>query len=268
MDSTSRDWRALPVFLLLAIVLSEYPFALRAFGIPGNPNPNPLGLLAAALIASSIDKGWRGPVALLGSIVRVRVSPLLWIAAVALPLLALAVALAIAPTQGISLAFAPPVWSDLLDRFLIALLFVALGEEPAWRGFLQPVLQRQLHPLAASLCVAVIWAAWHTPLMGTEFAWELVPQFLVSVVSAAIVLAWLYNASQSVLLPMLTHATINTAGAGYAFHAVSPDRLADFWWIYTAVWAALAISIVILTRGRLAATYEAGESGRAPVTSM
>lgn len=265
MDSTTRDWRALPVFLILAIVLSEYPFVLRAIGIPGNPNPNPLGLLVAALVAASVDKGWRGPVALLGSVVRVGVSPLLWLAAVVLPFLTLAVALAIAPTQGIALAFAPPVWSDILDRFLIALLFIALGEEPAWRGFLQPMLQRQLHPLTAAFCVAVIWSAWHVPLMGTEFAWDIVPAFLISVVAAAIVLAWLYNASQSVLLPMLIHATINTAGAGYAFHAVAPDRLVDFWWIYTGVWAALAASIVILTLGGLGAGEE---TGRTPVTSM
>jgi uncharacterized protein len=267
MGSTSRDWRALPVFLFLAIAFSEYPFVLRAIGFEGNPNPNPLGLLVATLIAAAVDKGWRGPVAQLASVIRVRVSPFLWLAALALPLMALAVGLALAQTQGIALTFTPPVWSDILDRFLIAFLFIALGEEPAWRGFLQPVLQRQLHPLAASLCVAVIWSAWHFPLMGTEFAWEIVPPFLISVVSAAVVLAWLYNASQSVLLPMLTHATINTAGAGYAFHAVSPDRFVDFWWIYTGVWAALALGTVILTLGRLGVTSDVG-TGRTAVTSM
>jgi uncharacterized protein len=268
MDSTSRDWRALPIFFILAIALSEYPFVLRAIGFEGNPNPNPLGLLVAALIAASVDKGWRGPVALLGFVVRVRVSPFLWLAAFALPLLTLAVGLALASTQGIALTFAPPIWSEILDRFLIAFLFIALGEEPAWRGFLQPVLQRQLHPLVAAICVAVIWSAWHFPLMGTEFAWEIVPPFLLSVVSGAIVLAWLYNASQSVLLPMLSHATINTAGAGYAFHAVSSDRFVEFWWIYTGVWAALAASIVILTLGRLGTTNDGDATGRAAVTSM
>jgi len=268
MDSTSRDWRALPVFLFLAIALSEYPFVLRAVGFEGNPNPNPLGLLVAALIATAVDKGWRGPVALLGSMIRVRVSPLLWLAAFALPLLAVAVGLALAQIQGIALTFTPPVWADILDRFLIAFLFIALGEEPAWRGFLQPVLQRQLHPLTATLCVAVIWSAWHFPLMGTEFAWDVVPPFLLSVVSAAIVLAWLYNASQSVLLPMLMHATVNTAGAGYAFHVVPPDRFVDFWWVYTGVWAALAVSIVILTLGRLGLTSDDEATGRATVTSM
>jgi hypothetical protein len=96
MSSTVQDWRALPVFLFLAVALSEYPFVLHAFGVSGNPNPNPLGLLVAALIAAAVDSGWRGPAALLASIVRVRVSPVLWLAAVTLPLLTLTVTLAIA----------------------------------------------------------------------------------------------------------------------------------------------------------------------------
>jgi membrane protease YdiL (CAAX protease family) len=253
MSSTHADWRALPLFLVLGAVLSEYPFVLHALGYSGNPNPNPLGLLVAALIATFVDRGWRGPVTLLASIVRVRVAPLVWLAALGIPLLTIAVALALAPAQGIAVTFAAPQWDELLDRFLIALLFVALGEEPAWRGFLQPVLQRRLHPLVATLALSVIWAAWHFPLMGSEFAWDIVPAFLVSVVAGAVFLAWLYNASRSVLLPMLTHATINTAGAGYAFSFIAPEDMQRFWWIYVAVWSAAALSIVVLTLGRLGA---------------
>jgi membrane protease YdiL (CAAX protease family) len=253
MSSTHADWRALPLFLVFGAVLSEYPFVLHALGYSGNPNPNPLGLLVAALIAAAVDKGWRGPVALLAAIVRVRVSPALWLASIGIPLLTIAATLLILPSQGIALAIAPPEWSELADRFLIALLFVALGEEPAWRGFLQPLLQRRLHPLVATLALSVIWAAWHFPLMGSEFAWEVVPAFLVSVVAGAVFLAWLYNASRSVLLPMLAHATINTAGAGYAFSVIAPEHMPQFWWIYVAVWSAIAASIVLLTLGRLGA---------------
>jgi membrane protease YdiL (CAAX protease family) len=89
--------------------------------------------------------------------------------------------------------------------------------------------------------------------MGSEFAWEVVPAFLVSVVAGAVFLAWLYNASRSVLLPMLAHATINTAGAGYAFSVIAPEHMPQFWWIYVAVWSAIAASTVLLTLGRLGA---------------
>jgi uncharacterized protein len=253
-NGAANAWRALPLFLGLAFLLSWYPWALHAAGYSGNPNPNPLGVFVAALIASSVDRGWRGPVGVLTSIVRVRAAPTLWLAAFAIPVGTIVVALAIARVQGIAWEATPPLWSDLLDRFVFTLLFIGLGEEPGWRGFLQPLLQRQLSPLVASLCIAVIWGAWHAPLFGGEFAWALVPAFLASIPAAAIVLAWLYNASGgSSLLPMVAHTTVNTAGAGYAFAFVPAQNLLEFWWIYTGVWSATAVAIVIFTLGRLGA---------------
>jgi len=250
---STNEWRALPVFLALAFLLSWYPWALHAAGYPGNGNPNPLGLLLAALIASSIDSGWRGPVAILRSIVRLRAAPSLWLASIGIPIAAVAAGLALAANQNIPVELHALDWSDLLDRFLIAFLFVALGEEPAWRGFLQPLLQRRLSPLTAALSIGAIWAFWHLPLMGTEFAWPLVPAFLVSVFAAAIALAWLYNASNSSLLPMIMHATVNTVGAGYAFKFVPAANLEQFWWLYAGVWAFIAFAIATLTLGRLGA---------------
>ena len=259
MTASDNPWRALPLFLALTFALSWYPWALYALGYSGNPNPNPLGVLLAALIASSVDRGWRGAASILRSIVRVRVAPFYWLAAVGIPLLALATTLAIATTRGVPVAATAPNWSELLDRFIIMLLFVGLGEESGWRGFLQPVLQRRLSPLAATFCVGVIWAAWHTPLMGGELSWDRVPAFLISVFAAAVVLAWLYNATQSVLLPIIMHATVNTAGWGYVFNWILPNDQQEFWWIYTAVWAAMALSIITLTVGRLGASADAEE---------
>jgi membrane protease YdiL (CAAX protease family) len=191
-------------------------------------------------------------VSILRAIVRVRASPGLWLATFAIPVVALAAAAAIGAPFGVSMRPATVAWSELLDRFLVALLFVALGEEPAWRGFLQPMLQRRMNAVRASLVVAVVWAVWHAPLMGTEFAWQVVPAFLVSVVAAAFVLAWLFNASQgSVLLPMLMHATVNTVGAGLVFRWVPQDQFTLFWYIYAAVWAAFAFALIRLTHGTL-----------------
>jgi len=176
---------------------------------------------------------------------RVRVGLLPWLAVFAVPIGALAVAAAIAAPFGISMRPTPIDWSDVLDRFLIALLFVALGEEPGWRGFLQPALEQRMSVLRATLCVAAIWAIWHAPLFGSEFAWAVVPAFLVSVVAATFVLAWLRNAARgSVLLPMLMHATVNTVGAGLAFRWVAEGQLTVFWFIYAGVWAAIALAFI------------------------
>ncbi|MBV9542651.1 MAG: CPBP family intramembrane metalloprotease [Alphaproteobacteria bacterium] len=243
---------SLATFLVLGCALSWYPWVLHLMGRPGNGGPNPLGLLLAALIAVAVAGGWRGSVEVLRSIVRVRAPLAAWATALFLPLILIGLPLAIASRIGIAVTPAPPNWSDLLDKFLIMFLFVGLGEEPAWRGFLLPLLQRRYTPLVATLIVAAIWAVWHLPLMGTEFAWPRVPMFLISLLGAAFIQSWLYNASNaSSLLPMTMHAILNTAGSGYAFMLIGPTDLSRFWWIYAAFWLTTGLAFVILTRGRL-----------------
>jgi len=244
--------RPLATFLILGFALSWYPWALHALGRPGNGGPNPIGLLLAALIAGYVDSGWPGTRTILRSIVRVRAPLGVWAFALLLPFATLAVALAVAAIAGVQIASKPVPWSDLLVKFIIMFLFVGLGEEPSWRGFLLPLLQRIETPLRATLVVAGVWAFWHLPLMGTEFAWPLVPAFLVSLVGAAFTQSFLYNASRgSSLLPMLAHALINTVGSGYVFTLIAPASLAFFWWIYALIWLAAGLSVATLTRGRL-----------------
>jgi membrane protease YdiL (CAAX protease family) len=251
MKPREATGRALVTFLVLGCALSWYPWVLHLLGRPGNGGPNPLGLLLAALIAAAVDRGWRGSIAVLRSMVRLRAPARVWLTAIALPFLTLACALLIAGAMRVPINFTPPQWSDLFDRFVFALLFVALGEEPAWRGFLLPQLQRSWAPVAATLILSIVWATWHLPLMGTEFAWPLAPYFLISLVGAAFVLSWLYNASTSVMPCMAMHAILNTASAGYVFTLIAKPDLERFWTIYAAVWLAAGILTVVLTRGGL-----------------
>src|SRR5215472_17337060 len=140
----------LPLFLLLGFALSWYPWVLALLR-HATSGPNPLGLMVAALIVSAVAAGWRGPRGLLLAIVRVRVPLLHWLAAFLIPVGVVALALTCAPVFGIAVKMQAPPWSDLLDRFIFTFLFVALGEEPAWRGFLLPLLQRRVAPIAATL---------------------------------------------------------------------------------------------------------------------
>jgi membrane protease YdiL (CAAX protease family) len=239
------------VFLVLAFALSWYP-SILALLRHSTSGPNPLGLLLAALIAAAVDGGWRGSRDLAMGILRVRVPLSRWLAAVLIPIGVVGVALAAAMLFGMSIKLQPPNWSDLSDRFIIALLFVALGEEPAWRGFLLPLLQRRFTPVTATLLISVVWAIWHVPLWGNEFAWEVVPAFLASLLGGAFILSWLYNsARRSILIPMLMHATLNTVSAGYAFHLVGKSDLLAFWWLYAGLWLIAAAVIVVSTKGRL-----------------
>lgn len=246
----SNSGTAFIAFLILGIALSWYPWFFHLAGRDNSPGPNPLGLLVAALIASAIAYGWRGPASLLVSLVRIGGPLAAWIAPIVVPVGAAGALVALAEARGIHVSIAAPEWITLAEQFLFTLLFIGLGEEPAWRGFLLPLLQKRLGPFAATLAVAAVWALWHIPLFGHEFAPAQIPQFLVSLVGGAFLLSWLYNATMSVLPCMVTHAMINTVGAGYLFRGVAKEQLVDFWWLNAAVWAAIGLLALVLTRGR------------------
>lgn len=243
--SLARE-KPLRVYFPLAFLLSWYPWLLSLLGVPKASGINPLGPLVAGLILSGLAGGWPAVRGLLLRIVRVRVAPRWYAVALLLPVLLLASSLAINIALG---APAPTVaqwqkWPEVFASFLFTLVFVGLGEEPGWRGYALPQLQRVRTPLSAALVLGAIWALWHVPLMGKEFAWPVVPCFLISVFAASVVFAWLYNgARESVLLCMMMHAAVNVTGAGYVFRFYGGADLTRLWWIYALVWATAAALI-------------------------
>jgi len=99
--------------------------------------------------------------------------------------------------------------------FFRGLFFTAYFEEPGWRGYLLPCLQRKFSPLVASLIVWVPWALWHAPLDygrpgGRNLMFYLQTRVL-SLILMSIVLTWLYNRSGGNLLTVaIFHAGMDT----------------------------------------------------------
>jgi membrane protease YdiL (CAAX protease family) len=127
--------------------------------------------------------------------------------------------------------------------FLYNLLFVALLEEPGWRGFLLDRLQRTWSPLSSSVLVWAPWALWHGPLdYYRPVPFSLVTYLQVRVVfliPIAVLLTWLCNRSGgSIQAAVILHASMNTfpfvlpyfrPGLGLLFavaaYAVVSDRM-------------------------------------------
>jgi membrane protease YdiL (CAAX protease family) len=103
-----------------------------------------------------------------------------------------------------------------VGAYLLALALHAIKgpvEEIGWRGFLLPLLQRRMSPLAAGLVIGIIWGVWHLPaffLSGTAHsAWSFT-DFFVGTIALSLIATALFNASKgSILLPALFHLQVN-----------------------------------------------------------
>ena len=156
--------------------------------------------------------------------------------------------------QPIALPTAPAA-RELPERFIFILLFIGLGEEPGWRGFALPRLQKTHSPLVASLILAPIWALWHLPLMGNEFPVAIIPAFLISLLGGTLIQTWLFNRSKgSVFAQMLFHATVNTVGAGLLFPLMKGSALVSFWYVYALLWLAAAGLVTVLNAAEARST--------------
>lgn len=102
-----------------------------------------------------------------------------------------------------------------IKLFTVAIL-TGGNEEHGWRGVLQPLLQKTMNPLLATLIIGVVWELWHLPLVlngiyGEGDALTIVISRMVSVVPLAYLLAFIYNGSRgSVFLCVLAHACMNS----------------------------------------------------------
>jgi len=161
--------------LLLAYLLSWYPWLLHLAHVTrGRGGLNPLGPLVAALILSGLIGGWGSVKKLLRRLVEWRVSARWYAFVLLLPVVICVLVVALNLLLGAPHPAMEQLakWREMPSRFLFIFLFIGLGEEPGWRGFVLPRLQQRYSELGASLILAPLWAVWHLPLTATELKIE------------------------------------------------------------------------------------------------
>jgi CAAX protease family protein len=103
----------------------------------------------------------------------------------------------------------PSWWGNLL----VASVCYGFGEEPGWRGFALPRLQRRLPAWAATVILSLLWAGWHTPMFFYRFSFDgvgTVVGFFVALLAGAFWLTFLFNSTGgSVLAVALWHTLWN-----------------------------------------------------------
>ncbi len=131
-----------------------------------------------------------------------------------------------------------------------------LGEEPGWRGFALPRLQKLAGPWQASLLLGILWAGWHLPLFLCK-SWSStgVADFVLIMVELSFLMTFLFNLSRgSLIIAILAHASFNTTSrwlGALLGHLSLREKLTPEL-VIAVCGLAVAIILVLFTRGRLA----------------
>jgi CAAX protease family protein len=220
-----------PLWLLSRLAGGNLRTVLLVIGAFGPP------LAAAITIRYSGDslKEW------LHKIVRWRVPVGFYAYALGLPVLIMAVMNAVLAALGQQADISLLV--DRIPAYVQTLLITAVifggQEEPGWRGFALPALEKRHSPLLATLILGLGWGVWHIPLYGPAgFVVPLVLAFFYS---------WLYNRTRSVLLCILLHASFTAAQDHLLLTADS--RIVDV--VLLGTYVVVAGALIAATRGRL-----------------
>ncbi len=99
-------------------------------------------------------------------------------------------------------------WYTYLFYLIPTALLTGGNEEPGWRGYALPVLNKLTGPLLAGLILGVVHSLWHLPLLGrygTNLLW-----YLFNLVPLTFLFNWFYQKSRGSIWPVLLfHAGTN-----------------------------------------------------------
>jgi membrane protease YdiL (CAAX protease family) len=179
--------------------------------------PGSLMVAMAAILVIALAFGRVGLRELRSRLFRWRVG-VRWYAVALLtaPLLMTAILYALSLT---SKAFLPTLitvddMASLLVGGLVVGLLVPFFEELGWTGFATAELLRRHGVLATGLLVGLVWGVWHVPLYAQTASGGVPMALYVPVMAFSILLpyrvlmVWVYDRTQSVLLAVLMHLSI------------------------------------------------------------
>lgn len=167
------------------------------------------------------------------------------------------------------------VAAGYLPMLLVQFVTTATAEEPGWRDFALPRLQRRFGAVAGTVVLGLLWGCWHLPLFLTEWggyphvSWVSPVEFVACCVPLSLVMTWVFNRTrESLPLVMLLHAGINSTYSlvwPQVFPTLDPNR--DSLHAQLIGSTAVALLLIVATRGRLGLRTEKAQDAR-PLAEM
>lgn len=149
-----------------------------------------------------------------------------------------------------------------LPNVLTGLLIPSLGEEPGWRGFALPRLQKDFGPVLGTLILGTLHGIWHlpalfTPLLG-PFSWDSFLTFVLTAAAGTFIYTWVFNNTRgSVWIAILLHASSNAASSLVGSLIPKGVELTGWQsalnagWLNVIAFSLAAVLLIIFTRGKL-----------------
>ncbi|MFG2460770.1 CPBP family intramembrane glutamic endopeptidase [Streptomyces sp. NPDC048523] len=255
------SWAAWTPYVLSANGLGVWHFAFpggRAGSQLAGVLPGAyLGPIASALLVTGITEGRAGLRAWRARMTKFRVSARWYLAVLLAVPAALTLASAALAGRGPELPSAM-ILAAYLPGLLVQMITTGLAEEPGWREFAMPRMQRRHGPLTATLVVGALWGCWHLPLFltqwggGPHLAWTVPVEFIAMTITFSCVMTWVFNTSgESMPLVMLLHTGVNnffSLAWTDMFPSLSEGEVAHALVLSTT---AAALILLAATRGRL-----------------
>jgi len=137
----------------------------------------------------------------------------------------------------------------------------AVLEEPGWRGYATPLLQKRvLPPLHAALVVGLAWGLWHVPrdvvsgVIGrlgiVGYLTLFLPVFTLGTVAVSVIASYFMNRANGSLLPAVVAHGLTNDAMGLAGVATIERALTPYHQITKAVPFALLAALLILAAGK------------------
>jgi membrane protease YdiL (CAAX protease family) len=187
----------------------------------------------------------------------------LWyaVALLAAPIVYVAIGIALSLT---SPAFLPSilVTGDRVGLLLMGLAYGLFGggflEELGWTGFAVPRLRQQHSALKTSLIVGVLWGAYHFSVIfwasspsGKVGMAILLAQLFAWLPAYRVLMVWVYERTQSLLVAMLMHASLTAGMLILQPAALAGEALLTFLLVFAATWWLVVAAVGVASRGRL-----------------
>jgi membrane protease YdiL (CAAX protease family) len=246
-------------------VLSEDGLGLLHFGFPvilgttqllGVLPGAYLGPILSAFVVTAVADGRGGLRQWTGRLTKWKVS-WRWYVGVLLSVPAVLTLTTVAVTHHNPVTPSIAVLVAYLPGLILQMLTTGIAEEPGWRDFALPRLQRRFGALRGTLILGPLWSAWHLPLFLTQWGGPhvtpLMPvEFICTCIAFSFVMTWVFNRTgESLPLAMLLHTSVNTffsIAFSQMFPTLSQQDTTNAFLIGAV---AVAVILLVATRGRL-----------------